>query len=49
MNARNYLNFVIKNTNIAFIRKMSDSIFTKIIKREIPATILYEDDKVNEK
>ncbi|MCW3060984.1 MAG: hypothetical protein JWQ02_2805 [Capsulimonas sp.] len=25
---------------------MSDSIFTKIIKREIPAAIVYEDDKV---
>ncbi|MEO7719457.1 MAG: histidine triad nucleotide-binding protein [Capsulimonas sp.] len=25
---------------------MSDSIFTKIIKREIPASIVYEDDKV---
>jgi histidine triad (HIT) family protein len=25
---------------------MSDSLFTKIIKREIPAKIIYEDDKV---
>ncbi|WBP84006.1 histidine triad protein HinT [Mycoplasmopsis edwardii] len=25
---------------------MSDSVFTKIIKREVPANILYEDDRV---